>query len=175
MKYRLLEGLRHHGNAIWEELHLSPGDSVFELGPGHGFLAIRAALNGASVVMLEHPKSHYLQFLRPNIERFREAIANANGKMLHAHAYEPLVPSAEFIEAVPADLQRVILRCLEKDPDRRYPDAATLEKALAACEGIGEWTPERAEEWWRRHGDGSALPSAPEAGERVQQTMPAGF
>src|SRR5437899_8041836 len=37
-------------------------------------------------------------------------------EMLHAHAYEPLVPSPEFIEAVPADLQRVILRCLEKDP-----------------------------------------------------------
>src|SRR5262249_8155317 len=47
-------------------------------------------------------------------------------EMLHAHAYEPLVPGPEFIKAVPADVQLVILRCLEKDPDRRYPDAATL-------------------------------------------------
>src|SRR5207248_10786307 len=92
-------------------------------------------------------------------------------EMLHAHAYEPLVPSPEFMEAVPADLQRVILRCLEKDPDRRYPDATTLEKALAACKGMEEWTPEKAEEWWRRNEDGTALPSAPEAGNPDQQTM----
>jgi serine/threonine-protein kinase len=88
--------------------------------------------------------------------------------MLHAHAYEPFVPGAKFKEAVPADLQRVVERCLEKDPDRRYPDAATLEKALAGCKGMGEWTPERAEEWWRRHGDGTALPPAPETDDREQ-------
>src|SRR5207245_405607 len=49
-------------------------------------------------------------------------------QMLHAHAYEPLVPLPEFKDGVPADLQRVILRCLEKDPDRRYQDAVALEK-----------------------------------------------
>src|SRR6266849_2602875 len=38
-------------------------------------------------------------------------------QMLHAHAYEPLVPVHQFQEGVPADLRRVILRCLEKDPD----------------------------------------------------------
>jgi serine/threonine-protein kinase len=66
--------------------------------------------------------------------------------MLHAHAYEPLVPCPEFEESVPADLQRVILRCLEKDPNRGYQDAISLAKALAACQGVGEWTTERAEE-----------------------------
>jgi serine/threonine-protein kinase len=81
-------------------------------------------------------------------------------EMLHAHAFEPLVPAPEFKEAVPADLQRVILRCLEKDSTRRYQDATSLEKALAACKGAGEWTEERAEEWWRHNGDGSATPPA---------------
>src|SRR5438067_12847430 len=38
-------------------------------------------------------------------------------QMLHAHAYEPLVPIHQFKEAVPDDLQQVILRCLEKDPN----------------------------------------------------------
>jgi serine/threonine-protein kinase len=95
-------------------------------------------------------------------------------EMLYAHAYVPLVPSPEFTEAVPADLQRIILRCLEKDPDRRYQDAATLEKALAACEGIGAWTAGRAEEWWRRNGDGSASASATDAAQRAQQAGPAG-
>ncbi len=81
-------------------------------------------------------------------------------QMLHAHGYEPFVPTPEFQEAVPADLQHVIQRCLEKDPDRRYPDAPTLEKALAACASAGQWTTERAEEWWWRHGAGTAVPSA---------------
>jgi eukaryotic-like serine/threonine-protein kinase len=72
-------------------------------------------------------------------------------EMLHAHAYEELVPIHEFHEAVPADLQQVILHCLEKDPDHRYQDVAALEKALAACECAGQWTPEKAEEWWATH------------------------
>jgi serine/threonine-protein kinase len=95
-------------------------------------------------------------------------------EMLHAHAYEPLVPIQAFNEAVPADLQRVILRCLEKDPDRRYPDAVTLEKALAACESTSQWTTERAEEWWRLRGDGTVSPSSLETRKREEQTIPAG-
>jgi serine/threonine-protein kinase len=83
-------------------------------------------------------------------------------QMLHAHAYEPLVPLPKFQEVVPADLQEVILRCLEKDPDRRYQDATTLDKALAACECAGEWTPERAEDWWRQK----------EGGQRTEETEP---
>src|SRR5262249_2590264 len=81
-------------------------------------------------------------------------------ELLHAHAYEPVVPNFEFTQTVPPDLQRVILRCLEKNPGRRYPDAVSLEKELAACSGIGEWTSDRAEEWWRPLGNGTALPSA---------------
>jgi serine/threonine-protein kinase len=92
-------------------------------------------------------------------------------QMLHAHAYEALVPSHEFTERVPADLQAVILRCLEKDPNHRYQDAVTLEKALAACESTSPWSTERAEEWWRRHGAGTELSSSRESSEREQQTI----
>ena len=70
-------------------------------------------------------------------------------EMLHAHAYEPFVPIHQFQEGVPPDLQRVLLRCLEKDPDRRYQDAASLDRALAECACAGRWTLESAEEWWR--------------------------
>jgi serine/threonine-protein kinase len=80
-------------------------------------------------------------------------------QMLHAHAYEPPVPNERFREAAPADLQAVILRCLEKDPDRRYQDAASLDSALAACAGAGAWTPERAEAWWRQYSEGAAPPT----------------
>jgi serine/threonine-protein kinase len=94
-------------------------------------------------------------------------------EMLHAHAFEPVVASKVFMETVPADVQRVILRCLEKDPDRRYQDAGTLDKSLAACECAGQWTSERAEAWWRGHGDGSASASSPAARTSDQQTLPA--
>jgi serine/threonine-protein kinase len=35
---------------------------------------------------------------------------------------------------VPADLQAVVLRCLAKDPAERFPDAPSLEQALAGCQ-----------------------------------------
>ncbi len=84
-------------------------------------------------------------------------------QMLHAHAYEELVPVQRFHEAVPADLQQVMLRCLEKDPNDRYQDAVALEKALAACECAGQWTPERAEAWWKTQGVGAVSASSVEA------------
>jgi serine/threonine-protein kinase len=84
-------------------------------------------------------------------------------QMLHAQAYEPLLPVETFREGVPADLQRVILHCLEKDPDHRYQDVVSLDKALAACSCAGQWTAERAEDWWRPRGVGTRTPSFPEA------------
>jgi serine/threonine-protein kinase len=94
-------------------------------------------------------------------------------QMLHAHAYEPPVPNQRFQEAVAADLQGVILRCLEKDPNRRYQDAASLDKALAACACAGRWTPEKAEDWWRRQDDSPIRASSPEALERGGHTITA--
>jgi hypothetical protein len=92
-------------------------------------------------------------------------------QMLHAHAYEPLVPNQQFQQIVPADLQRVILRCLEKDPDRRYQDATTVDKALAACACAGQWSQEHAEGWWRQHGNGTTSPASPETRERDRPTL----
>ncbi len=93
-------------------------------------------------------------------------------EMLHAHAYEPPVLIPQFRQAA-ADLQGVILRCLEKDPDRRYPDAASLDAALAACACASQWTPERAEDWWRRNADGATPASSPAAWERPGRAVSA--
>jgi tRNA A-37 threonylcarbamoyl transferase component Bud32 len=73
-------------------------------------------------------------------------------QMLMAHAYEP-VPPLSVPSGIPHDLEEVVRRCLEKDPANRWPDAAHLEKALAACACADEWTEERAEAWWhgQRH------------------------
>jgi serine/threonine-protein kinase len=89
-------------------------------------------------------------------------------QMLHAHAYEPVVPICRFQKEVSADLQRVIMRCLEKDPAKRYPDAESLDRALASCESAGLWTAERAEEWWRQIGTTtSAVPSKDAASSEI--------
>ncbi|HTU17395.1 MAG TPA: serine/threonine-protein kinase [Gemmataceae bacterium] len=92
-------------------------------------------------------------------------------ELLHAHAYEPFVPVQQFNEVVPADLQKVIRRCLRKKPERRYPDAAALEKSLAACAGAERWTSERAEAWWRQQRERDVFPSLPEEEQREQQLL----
>ena len=96
-------------------------------------------------------------------------------QMLHAHAYEPLVPNQEFQKTVAADLQRVILRCLEKDAGLRFQDVLSLDNALAACACAVQWTQERAENWWRQHGDDTQSASSVEAPQRKSRTFPSRF
>jgi serine/threonine-protein kinase len=42
----------------------------------------------------------------------------------------------------------VILRCLAKRPDDRYPDALAVAAALGACGCAADWDEARAEGWW---------------------------
>ena len=41
---------------------------------------------------------------------------------------------------MPADLERVILRCLAKSPEDRFQDVDSLEQALAECAAADQWT-----------------------------------
>ena len=50
-----------------------------------------------------------------------------------AHIRDAVIPLRELRPDVPTDLEAVVLRCLEKDPGRRFPDAGSLERALAGC------------------------------------------
>jgi len=80
------------------------------------------------------------------------AIARGHAvQMLIAQATEPLVPLRQRRPEVPADLEAVIMRCLERDPARRFATADALDAALAACQDAGGWRPEDAEAWWRAH------------------------
>ena len=69
-------------------------------------------------------------------------------EVMMAHARDPVVPPTQLRPDIPADLEQVVLRCLAKKPDDRYPDVKALGKALAACEAATEWDSEKAEEWW---------------------------
>jgi hypothetical protein len=72
------------------------------------------------------------------------------------------VPPRPRVPAVPPDLEAVILRCLRKVPEERFPDAAALRGALAVCADAGRWTEAEAAAWWRAHANGSTGTTAPQ-------------
>jgi eukaryotic-like serine/threonine-protein kinase len=61
----------------------------------------------------------------------------------------PDSPSARLGRHLPAKLERVVLDCLEKDPDRRPDTAKALADRLAASDDVEPWLPEEAQKWWR--------------------------
>ena len=65
----------------------------------------------------------------------------------HLHS-APEPPSARLRRAVPADLEDLILSCLEKGKSRRPAGAAALREALAKCQDAGKWSQEDARAWW---------------------------
>jgi serine/threonine protein kinase len=54
-------------------------------------------------------------------------------QLVLAHACDPVTPPGKLRADMPSDLEAVVLRCLEKHPGGRFPDAASLARALAAC------------------------------------------
>jgi serine/threonine-protein kinase len=71
--------------------------------------------------------------------------------LLAAHVHEEAEPPSRRNPRIPADLERIILRCLVKDPNRRWPDVEALEVALAGCRCAGDWTDEMAAAWWEEN------------------------
>jgi serine/threonine-protein kinase len=61
---------------------------------------------------------------------------------------QPLPPSRRIEAPLPAELDRVILSCLEKDPNNRPQSALDLSAALRAVPLGQRWTEERARHWW---------------------------
>ena len=77
------------------------------------------------------------------------------GKTLHAvcvaqvtETAPPLVPRGGG--SVPAALEAVVRRCLEKRPEARFESARELAQALEEALGAERWTTEDARRWWER-------------------------
>jgi hypothetical protein len=79
-------------------------------------------------------------------------------EVMIAHARDDVAPPSQFQADVPADLERVILRCLAKRPEDRFQDAESLEHALAECAAADQWTQSHAVRWWKeRPGAGPTI------------------
>jgi serine/threonine protein kinase len=82
--------------------------------------------------------------------------------LLHAHTREP-VPPSQLRSGVPRDLETICLKCLRKEPARRYASAAELAEDLDRFQAgrpilarpVGPW--ERARKWARRRPAAAAL------------------
>jgi tRNA A-37 threonylcarbamoyl transferase component Bud32 len=62
----------------------------------------------------------------------------------------PAPPSTRTELPIPADLERLVLECLNKKPEDRPASARDLRRRLEAC-AVGAWTEASAEAWWERH------------------------
>jgi len=61
----------------------------------------------------------------------------------------PETPSARAGQSLPADLERIVMQCLEKDPAKRPQSARELCQALDGFADSGGWKTGDADRWWQ--------------------------
>lgn len=70
--------------------------------------------------------------------------------LLNAHMHEtPQLPSERLGKPIDEDLERLVMRCLAKDPNDRPADGAALMEQLMICEIAVPWTGSDARAWWQ--------------------------
>jgi len=63
----------------------------------------------------------------------------------------PKPPSAASEIPIPPELDRIVLSCLEKEPERRPQSASELAILLRGCPLEAGWEEARARRWWETH------------------------
>jgi eukaryotic-like serine/threonine-protein kinase len=93
-----------------------------------------------------------------------------------AHARDPVLPPSLIHSGIPDDLERVVLRCLAKDPADRFQNAHNLERALADCTCASDWDQDQAARWWREleriATSNSSRGPVPREGPSAQEPVP---
>ena len=89
----------------------------------------------------------------------------------------PKRPSEVSETPISAELDDIVMKCLEKKPADRYQTAGNLEAALEAIPFDEPWSRAKAEEWWVLHGIIGETPHDSEcffdAGEQSAEDLPA--
>lgn len=70
--------------------------------------------------------------------------------IMHAHQ-KPQLPSKRGGVAVHPGLEQLIMRCLEKNPNKRPQSAQEIRESLIALSFDTPWTQDRARAWWATH------------------------
>jgi serine/threonine-protein kinase len=63
----------------------------------------------------------------------------------------PTPPTQRVDREIPAALERIVMACLEKDPEGRPQSADELAEVLRSTGLTAAWTQERARAWWVEH------------------------
>lgn len=69
-------------------------------------------------------------------------------KVIFAHANQSPEKPSSLNPDIPRDLEAVIMKCLEKNPDDRYQSIDQLQDALLRTSCRDCWTQQQAADWW---------------------------
>ncbi len=108
-------------------------------------------------------------------ERVFDAATRHDMLIMHAHQ-KPQRPSRRLGRPLHEGLEALVMRCLEKNPNRRPQSAGELREELDALAFEHPWTRERAGLWWRNHdptGRAAGDAGAGDAGAVVAPAPPA--
>jgi eukaryotic-like serine/threonine-protein kinase len=73
-------------------------------------------------------------------------------KMLLQHVQgQPIPPSERTELPIPHELERLVLACLEKNPNDRPRDAEELFALTCRCRSDEVWSASQARDWWEHH------------------------
>jgi serine/threonine-protein kinase len=73
-------------------------------------------------------------------------------KVMIAHASQEVTPPRRINSEIPAELEEIVLRCLEKDPEHRFQSISDLRAALRDLVLDDHWSSDLAAKWWSCNG-----------------------
>lgn len=75
--------------------------------------------------------------------------ANA-AAVMYARLKQPVPSPTRERPEVPPDVERIVRRCMAREPSDRFSDVLSLSRELSKCACAADWEDERAAQWWER-------------------------